>query len=231
MRFSCVRGHHIWPAPLSANSVVIDAGAHHGEFSAEIIRRFGCKCHLIEANPILSDELSIPGASSITSAALSGEDGRAALHLADNLESSNLPSTGMESEKGKTVEVDTISLGTLMDRLGLERVDLLKLDIEGAEFEVIAKTSSDVWRRISQLTVEFHDFQPRFKGRQLFETARERLESLGFISAVMSFRTHGDVLFLNRRFLEISFSRNLYLRFIARFVEKARVRLGRAAET
>jgi FkbM family methyltransferase len=228
MRLLSVRGHHIWTVPLQKDSVVVDAGAHRGEFSAEIIRRFGSSCHLVEPNPALVADLSISKAASITPAALSAQDGRACLHLADNMESSSLSSTGTNSKEITTVEVETVTLTNLMKQLGLERIDLLKLDIEGEEFGVLATVSDAVLRRINQLTVEFHDFQPRFRGRKLFETARERLESLGFVCAVMSFRTHGDVLFLNRGALEISSQAGFYLRFVARFVEKTRSCLGRS---
>ena len=226
MRLSWISGHYIWPAPLSSGSVVIDAGAHRGQFSAEIIRRFGCKCHLIEANPVLATELSVPGAASVTNAALSAQDGSAPLHLNENLESSSLASNACNPLVSETVDVETIMLETLMSRLGVEKIDLLKLDIEGAEFGLIDATSDDILRRIDQLTVEFHDFQPRFRGRQLFEKARTRLESLGFVCAVMSFRTHGDVLFLNCASVDMPAVSKLYLRSLARFIEKAKLRLG-----
>jgi FkbM family methyltransferase len=225
MRLLCVRGHHIWPAPLNGDSVIVDAGAHRGEFSAEIIKRFGSQCHLIEANPALAKQLSVPGAVSITEAALSARDGFADLHLAENPESSSLPSKGAAPLATATVEVETITLATLMDRQGLKRIDLLKLDIEGAEFDLIDATPDDVLCRIDQLTVEFHDFQPRFRGRHLFEQAHRRLERLGFVGAVMSFRTHGDVLFLNRESLDIFAASALYLRSVAKVVEKLRDRL------
>jgi FkbM family methyltransferase len=38
---------------------------------------------------------------------------------------------------GQWIEVDVVALGTLLDRAGLERVDLLKLDVEGAEWEIL----------------------------------------------------------------------------------------------
>ena len=227
MRLSCIRGHHIWPAPLKRDSIVIDAGAHRGQFSAEIIHRFGSQCHLVEANPTLAAELSVMGARSITKAALSAEDGSAPLYLSENPESSSLAPSPTSPLARRTVEVETITLGSLMERLSARKVDLLKLDVEGAEFGLIETTSQDILRRIDQLTVEFHDFQPRFSGAGLFEKARGRLESIGFICAIMSFRTHGDVLFLNGTSLDIPEISRAYLRSMARFIEKAKARMGK----
>jgi FkbM family methyltransferase len=217
MRLARIRGHHIWLTPMTNNSVVIDAGAHRGEFSAEIIRRFGCQCHVVEANPDFAETLSLIAARSITIAALSAADGRATFHLSQNPEGSSLFDGDSSTT---TIEVEEISLPMLMKRIGVEEIDLLKLDIEGAEFELIASTPDDVLRRIKQITVEFHDFKPQFRDRGLFETARERLNDLGFVCCNMAFRSHGDVLFLSRERIGLRFWRCVYARWIARYVAK-----------
>jgi FkbM family methyltransferase len=222
--FQRVRGHHLWPEPLTRDSIVVDAGAHRGEFSAEIIQRFASRCHLIEANPILAAQLSVPGAASITAAALGARDGHALFHQRVNPESGSVG--GLSTDVINSVSVEVISLLTLMQRAGVDRIDLLKLDIEGAEFDLIDQTPDEVWHRVGQITVEFHDFQEHFAGRGLFERARARLERLGFICCLMSFRTHGDVLFLNRHRLPLSPLRSFYGRRVARFVEKAKARLN-----
>jgi len=223
MRLACIRGHHIWPRPLTQHSVVVDSGAHRGEFSDEIIRRFGCQCHLVEANAALAETISVAGTASITIAALGARDGRGKLHLSENLEASGLFNGGTNP----TVDVELISLSTLMQRIGITEIDLLKLDIEGAEFELIASTPDAILCRISQITVEFHDFKPQFSDRGLFENARARLESLGFICCNMAFRTHGDVLFLNYVRLCLGSGRSVYARHLMRYVEKAKVFLRR----
>jgi FkbM family methyltransferase len=219
MRLASVRGHHIWPAPLTKDSVVVDAGAHRGEFSAEIIRRFGCQCHLIEANPELAKNLTVAGAASITTAALGACDGRGTLHVSENLEAGGLFDAGSATT---SVEVETISLATLMTRLRITKIDILKLDIEGAEFDLIASTPDQTVQHISQITVEFHDFKPAFRGRGLFENARERLIALGFICCNMAFRTHGDVLFLNRGRTGLCPWQLFYAQWFARYDAKLR---------
>lgn len=221
MKLARLRGHHIWTPPLNRHSVVIDAGAHRGEFSTELINKFGCRCHLIEANPFLAQKLVVPGAASITVAALGAADGKAQFHVRENPESGSLAGSNVDSMS--SVEVETVSLSTFTERHGLHGVDLLKLDIEGAEFDLLAQTPERLLREISQITVEFHDFQERFAHRQLFEKARTRLEALGFVCCVMAFRTHGDVLFLNRHRLPIPLPKRVYAQHLARWVEKAKV--------
>jgi len=200
MRLASVRGHHIWPAPLTEDSVVVDAGAHRGEFSAEIV-----------------ETLIVAHAKSITTAALDARDGRGMLHVSENPEATGLFDAGSATT---SVEVETISLATLMQRLGIINIDILKLDIEGAEFDLIASTPNQILQRINQITVEFHDFKPAFRGRGLFENARARLQAMGFDCCNLAFRTHGDVLFLNRARLQLPAGQRVYFQFCARWIEK-----------
>ena len=69
-------------------------------------------------------------------------------------------------------------LTTVMKELGHERIDLLKLDIEGAEYGVIEDMqSSGILPK--QLLVEFHH---RFEevGTKKTEEALARLKSMGY---------------------------------------------------
>lgn len=51
--------------------------------------------------------------------------------------------------------VQGMTMDALIDRSGFERVDLLKMDVEGAEAGMFA-TGSDWLRRVRSLAVEFH---------------------------------------------------------------------------
>lgn len=220
VKLRAVRGHHIWPAPLGPNSIVVDAGAYRGQFSATLITDYGCRSFLIEANPVFVAALEIPGAAAIISGALAARDGATIFLHHSNPESGSI----IPGPQGASVEdgshVEGISLATLMERFRLSQIDLLKLDIEGAEFELLETTPDAVLRAISQITVEFHDFQARFARRALFEKARDRMHKLGFVCCVMSFRTHGDVLFLNRKRLRLSRVQSYYFRYAARWFSK-----------
>jgi len=193
-----VRGHTIWTKQLVPGSVVVDAGAHQGEFSREMKERFGCVCWPVEANPRLAARLRDDGFANTIPAALGASDGKTCFIFRDNSESSSVIPREMDT-LADAVEVATITLPTLMQRAGLAWIDLLKLDIEGAEFDLLESTPDYVLRSIGQITVEFHDFFPEFRGRGLFNRVRERLAALGFACWPMAFRTNGDVLVLNLR--------------------------------
>jgi FkbM family methyltransferase len=193
-----VRGHTISTMGLGSHSIVVDAGAHKGEFSRALSSRVDCRCVLVEANPELVAALKRESRSDVVAAALAGQDGTAEFFFRENIEGGSVFSR-LGDRDVRTTPVEKISLETLLKRAQLESVDLLKLDIEGSEFDILGTSPAALLRRIGQITVEFHDFLPEFSGRGLFGGIRKRLDEIGFVCCPISFRTNGDVLFLNRR--------------------------------
>src|SRR5262249_4200675 len=85
------------------------------------------------------------------------------------------------------------------------RIDLIKMDIEGAEVEILETLPREILRRIGQITAEFHsapifgfDLQLRVE-RIIRRLRRERFMALDF-----SRGSRTDVLFVNRRMYGIS---------------------------
>ena len=60
-----------------------------------------------------------------------------------------------QEEAGYTLELPVQRLRTIMERLGHKKIDLLKMDIEGAEYEVIEDIIGSAVP-ITQLLIEFH---------------------------------------------------------------------------
>ncbi|MFQ5845618.1 MAG: FkbM family methyltransferase [Planctomycetota bacterium] len=89
---------------------------------------------------------------------------------------------------GSYETVPTVSLGDLLARTGLDTVDLLKCDIEGAEYDVFLNTPTEVLRRVAAVAMELH-VSPAFppeRSRNLvahLERAGFRVELGGAIPA------------------------------------------------
>lgn len=64
-------------------------------------------------------------------------------------------------------EVECITIGELMLREAVNHFDLIKLDIEGSEFDVLENLSRPV---ASQISVEFHDWdKPRYRADTYYD--------------------------------------------------------------
>ena len=88
-------------------------------------------------------------------------------------------------ESGRTEEIEVISLDQRFKDLGIESVDLCKMDCEGGEVEALLAASDDVLRRIHLLTMEYH-----FPANLSDETTLfRRLSQAGFRCVVNS-RVH-----------------------------------------
>jgi FkbM family methyltransferase len=55
------------------------------------------------------------------------------------------------------VTVRAHSLASVFDLIGAERCDLMKIDCEGAEYEILFKAPETVLRRIDRIVMEYHD--------------------------------------------------------------------------
>jgi FkbM family methyltransferase len=134
---------------------VLDLGANVGLAALRFARRYpGARIVCVEADHValalLARNLSRNGvAAQILGAAVVGTAGRYAVDRADQPGANRV----LPSASG---EVEGITLTTVLDRAGLEQVDLMKVDIEGAEREVLG-SAADWSERVRALIMELHD--------------------------------------------------------------------------
>lgn len=210
-----IRGHTFIANALDATAVVVDLGAHKGEFSSEINRRYGCRCHMVEALPALYAQIEETASLKKYPFAMASSDGPLSLFVSDNPEANSIAqAAGMQA----TVPVEGVTLATFMVRAGLDRIDLLKIDIEGAEIGLLESAGDDVFSAIGQITIEFHDFVPGLVEAAQVEAVTRRLEKLGFSAIKFSRALNTDVLFVNQRFCHIGPVRRLYYSYIIKYL-------------
>ncbi len=76
-------------------------------------------------------------------------------------------------------EVEGITLADVMEEYQLGHCDFLKLDCEGAEFEILQQIDPEICRRVHRLVLEYHVFPGKDKHQQAGELVT-RLRELGF---------------------------------------------------
>ena len=189
-------GHSFLPELVGPDTIVLDLGANHGMFSREMTKRFGCRCHAVEPNPTLVAMIQQNETFPIFGVAASGTRDKVVFQIMESDQASGIhrfPGMALLDQ----VEVEAYPYAEIVKHFGLERVDLLKIDIEGSEIALLDAMSDDEIKAISQITIEFHD---TIGIGTAADTQRmlDRLRKLGFVDIWPYPERSLDVLFVNR---------------------------------
>lgn len=136
--------------PLTADSVVVDAGGYHGDFAATIAARYGCAILCFE--PIAEFRAIIRNRNiprlTLLPCALSNGSGIVEFRV-------NNDSTGLLQQDGRVEQV--VALDVLDAFWKLPFIDLLKLNIEGGEYPVLRRMlDTRLHHRCRNIQVQFH---------------------------------------------------------------------------
>ena len=170
---------------------VIDGGANRGSFTDAFLQLHRPeRLVLVEAIPELAAKLRAryagrPGVS-VVSAALSDKNGEAPFEINRSDASSSLLSIDPRNSEwfsrdlrvARTVRVPTMTLPALMEEQSLQEVDLLKLDLQGAE-RLVLTGGEAVLERVRVIYTEIF-FEQLYAGAWLFREMNEFLSGRGF---------------------------------------------------
>jgi FkbM family methyltransferase len=193
LRVERLAGHSFLSAPLSRESVVIDLGVNEGAFAHGIIRDYGCRVVGVEPVPELFETVPADDRLTVERRAVTGDGGPVTLYV--NPSTCATIEASLAQDEAAAQRVEGTTLEGLLDRHGIDRVALVKVDIESAELDLLEHSSSETLRRADQFTIEFHDFlDPELAAPT--ERAKQRLRAAGFSELALS-RDNTDVLFVN----------------------------------
>lgn len=148
-----------------ADPVILDIGAHIGLATIYFKSRFpNAHIFAFEPNPevfkLLEENIWQNGLEGIETynIAIAGSKGKRKLYIADGEDSWSSNSSFTKGswsgvEKQREIEVEARRLADILDQF--EVVDILKMDVEGAEFEIL-KDIKKRMNKVMQLIVEIH---------------------------------------------------------------------------
>ncbi|MGI8756743.1 MAG: FkbM family methyltransferase, partial [Acidimicrobiales bacterium] len=157
---SLVDPHHNYRADLDSSSIVVDAGAFRGRVAQTFQDLYGCRIYAYEPNPDFYAELA--GSFTDNSAVTTFPYGLGASDAVLPMQVLGLGSTvHAKADGAQTVDVQIRDVATALEELGHERIDYVKINIEGAEYDLLERLLATGWnRRIRYLLIQFHEWYP-----------------------------------------------------------------------
>lgn len=153
---------------LNPDSLVFDLGGFKGEFAADIYNKYQSNIFIFEpvsrfyeiiVNTFMGNEKV-----RVFKYGLASEDG-----FFDISDSDNSSSIFIKSEKSERIELKSIS--SFLTENHIEKVDLIKINIEGGEYDVLESLLQENKIQLFQnIQVQFHDF--------IIENASERMHAI-----------------------------------------------------
>lgn len=152
-----------WFYQPTDRDTVIDLGANIGVFMLHLISQSpkiqvhcfepSSKTHQCLESQIAANSLG--NNIHIYPHAVSDRAGTATLKLAKNSGHQSFFDSEFVDAEEETVA--TLSLQNVLERCAVSEVDLLKIDVEGAEIEIVEGASIETWQRIRRVVCEYHD--------------------------------------------------------------------------
>jgi FkbM family methyltransferase len=163
---------------ISEDDIVVDIGAHIGVFvvMAAKYAKNG-KVYSFEPMPenftLLKYNIRINGLKNVVAIrkAMSGKKGRRKLFIND---CTSAHSFYLKTKK--TIEVETTTFDDFVKEYGIKHINLLKMDCEGAEYDIFFNCSNRIFAMIDKISMEYHNIGKSHN----FSSLKRLLESKGF---------------------------------------------------
>lgn len=181
----------------TGGDVVLDIGAHQGRYSMLASRLVGDGGRVVALEPhpsnfeTLTRNLQLNGISNVSPLQLAAHSKSSTMVL---FETDSSPWHSMSSQLPirlgarlrRKIEVTATTIDELVKELDLEKVDWVKIDVEGVEYDVLRGMASVLEKNLPRLVIEVHSAE---SGRLV----REYLRARGYATRITGFRRIEEV--------------------------------------
>jgi FkbM family methyltransferase len=181
---------------IKPGDIVLDVGAHIGCFTLKAAKEVGPEGKVVSFEPssenfrLLSMNVSSNDYSNakLFNVAVGSEPGTAKLHLGNRRGTNSLLSDASAEQVG-VEEVPIRTLDSVADELKLNKVNFMKIDVEGFELEVLKGAQNILSSSHPSIAMETHDFGPSEEEIASF------LSTFGYMIKRVPYRTHLGLLY------------------------------------
>lgn len=141
--------------PLDRSSIAIDVGGYMGDWASDIYSRYRCRVIVLEPVPTFCDHLRQRFEKNLDIKII-----QAGLGAHTREENISLQADGTSFIRASNIKqtVKMLSAAELFANEKLENVDLMKINIEGSEYELLRHlVDAKLITRVRNVLVQFHD--------------------------------------------------------------------------
>lgn len=199
-------GFYVYDKNLNSNSIIYSFGIGEDiSFDEELIKKFGCTIFGFDPTPKSVQFIKNKGSLSnfyFVPYGIYCYDGEIKFYLPPNSEHVSCTTSNVwkyKNSEEQTITVPVKKFTTILKEFGHSKIDVLKLDIEGSEYEVLDDIlSSNI--KIDQILIEFHHRFPSIKIKQT-KIAINKLNNSGYLIAAISDQ-YEEFTFVNKNLIE-----------------------------
>ncbi len=180
--------NYIYLDVLNKNSIMIDVGCGYlADFSLHLINKYNLQS--VGIDPTLKHQKFLEEIAANTNnkfkyirAVISNQTGKITFYENPDYESGSIISQhkNIESKAISSYNVDSYTLSQIPILIGVDNIDLLKLDIEGAEYSLLDGCTEKDLQPFNQLFIEFHHNSVKYFSRSDTNRIIKKLDSMGF---------------------------------------------------
>lgn len=147
---------------IEENDVVVDIGFNYGLFSTTAMVKKPSRIIGFEPNPklvkIFKDNFK-DETIEVYNYAVSDVDKKVTFYENGDSAMSSIKENLHVEHRTDEIQVNAIGINTIINTFNLEKIDYLKVDCEGSEFDIFNSISEDyLSNKIRKIAIEFHDF-------------------------------------------------------------------------
>lgn len=153
--------------PITPDDLVIDGGGYQGEWTDEMLCRYGCRSIIFEPVPPFAELLRKRYAQNsrveVCEAAMSNKTGHTRITF--SMDGSSIFTS---SNEGTTFDIGLLDVSAFLRDRGIEEIACLKLNIEGGEYDVLEQlVSQNLLGTVRCLLVQYHAIDPQSERRRV----------------------------------------------------------------
>ncbi len=173
------RDYEVHGVSIQDGWAVLDIGAGLGDFAVSVARAHPtCRIYAFEpfaeSLTLLQSNLALNGVTTVQAFpyAIGAEAGQLQLQTSTGIAVKHSTAQPATAPAAGGIGVQSKTLTQVFEELNLSRCDFLKMDCEGAEYDILLTCPPDTLGKIWHISLEYHDGITRFSHRDLVDFLR-----------------------------------------------------------